>query len=172
MKAAHLVKIQRRIDRVTQILLPDEVHRGEVTDPEDRLKKLIKRIDGWPDLPEGSSWRSAVRDIVQVLEVDVPAMIEAVREANKARYDAERALSMRAGTTYQVTITSDAPIAVLRQEVVEPRIPEGTCGLAGPCTKHGNYACDDIEPAEPAPVGQITVTPVPFKINWKAGDRD
>ena len=24
---------------------------------------------------------------------------------------------------------------------------EGECGLPGPCTRHGNYACDEIEPA-------------------------
>ena len=172
MKAAHLVKIQNRVNRAVQILLPDEVARGEVADPEERLRRLIQRVGGWPDLPPGSSWRSAIRDIVTLLEVDVPAMIEAVREANKGRYDAERALRERAGTTYQVTITSDSPIGVLSQKVVEPEVPRGECGEPWPCRRHGHCACDEIEPAGEPPAGQIAVTAAPFEINWMPGQAD
>ena len=33
---------------------------------------------------------------------------------------------------------------------------EGECGLPGPCSKHGNYACDEIEPSgRSGPVRQI-----------------
>ena len=149
MKAAHLPKIAARLDRVLQVLLPEEVGRGPVTDPELRLKKLIQRVDGWPELPPGSSWRNAIQDIARILEQDVPDLIDAVREANQERDRAVRALSARAGTRYQVTITSDAPIAVLRQEIVEPPEPE---------------------PGEDRPVGQVTVTPEPFEINWRTPD--
>jgi hypothetical protein len=84
MKVAHLAKIQRRLDVAVATLLPESTSRGEVEAPGDRLRELLARLDsaeyegrGRPDI----GWRAAARDIVELLDVDVPALMEAVRVA-------------------------------------------------------------------------------------------
>lgn len=112
MKAAHLEKISKRAERALDLILPFEVSRGEVGDPKDRLGEIIRRVDGKRN-PE------LVNDIwalTELLETDVPAMIQAVRDAQAEVRQARRELSQRAGTTYRITITSDAPLGVFQEE--------------------------------------------------------
>lgn len=118
MKAEHLRKIAARAERVKQLLLPEAVMRGDVTDPQHRLRELIQRLGGREALGPGFPLRTAVADVVRFLETDIPEMIQAVRDAEEEAWQARRALSARAGTRYQVTITSDAPLAVSRPETV------------------------------------------------------
>jgi hypothetical protein len=125
MKEAHLRKVLDRTNRVRQFLLPDEVRRGEVEDPRKRLRKLLNRIEGYPDtLVEGQSLGSVTYDVVRFLETDMPEMVQAVRDANQAAREARRELARvvaeRAGTRYTVTITSDSPIGVTSGTVSEP----------------------------------------------------
>lgn len=50
-------------------------------------------------------------------------------------------------------VTDRHPVAVLdavTEVMSDQRL--GECGLPGPCTKHGNCACDDIRPAHEAKV--------------------
>jgi hypothetical protein len=47
---------------------------------------------------------------------------------------------------------------VSRQIYTENKI--GECGLPGPCTKHGNYACDDIKPGSTQPSVEWRRVPV------------
>jgi hypothetical protein len=119
MNAAHLKKVEARAERVRQLLLPLTVTRGDVGDPQDRLRELIKRIGGRDVIPQDVPLRAAVADVVRFLETDMPEMVQAVRDANAEAQQARRELSMRAGTRYQVTLMSDAPIGVAR-EVLEP----------------------------------------------------
>jgi hypothetical protein len=83
-KVAHLAKIQRRLDVAVATLLPESTSRGEVEASGDRLRELLARLDsaeydgrGRPEV----GWRQAVKDIVELLDVDVPALMEAVRVA-------------------------------------------------------------------------------------------
>lgn len=84
MKTSHLPKIERRLAVAVETLLPEMTSRGEAEAPGDRLRRLLARLDsaefegrGRP----GEGWRAAVRDIVELLDVDVPELIQAVREA-------------------------------------------------------------------------------------------
>jgi len=115
MKAAHLKKLEARAERVRQLLLPEQVHRGEVKDPQDRLREIISRVDGGDQRLS----RDVVYDIAQFLTVDMAEMIEAVREANREIIQARRDLAMRAGSKYKITIMSDSPLAVESREVAD-----------------------------------------------------
>jgi len=102
MKAVHIPKIERRLDVALAVLLPEKTSRGDVEAPGDRLRKLLARLDsvefegrGRPEV----GWRQAVKDIVQLLDVDVPELIDAVRAAQGAqrkycRYCGERRLGL------------------------------------------------------------------------------
>jgi hypothetical protein len=101
-KAAHIPKIERRLRIATETLLPEITSRGEVAAPGDRLRTLLARLDSAEFDGKGrpeSGWRSAVRDIVELLDVDVPELIDAVREAQGAqrkycRYCGERRVGL------------------------------------------------------------------------------
>jgi hypothetical protein len=87
MKAAHIPKIERRLAVAVETLLPESTSRGDVESPGDRLRRLLVRLDsaefdgkGRPEV----GWRAAVNDIVELLDVDVPDLIDAVREAQGA----------------------------------------------------------------------------------------
>jgi hypothetical protein len=87
-KAAHIVKIERRLRIATETLLPERVARGEVKAPDSRLRRVLTRLDsadydgrGRPE----SGWRQAVEDITTLLETDVPELIDAVRQAQGAQ---------------------------------------------------------------------------------------
>jgi hypothetical protein len=102
MKAAHIPKIERRLRIATETLLPEKTSRGEVEAPGDRLRKLLTRLDSAEFDGKGrpeTGWRSAVRDIVELLDTDVPKLIDAVREAQGAqrkycRYCGERRVGL------------------------------------------------------------------------------
>lgn len=88
MKAAHIVKIERRLRIAIETLLPERVARGEVRSPDSRLRRVLTRLDsadydgrGRPE----SGWRQAVEDIITLLETDVPELIDAVRQAQGAQ---------------------------------------------------------------------------------------
>lgn len=100
MKSAHLEKIEGRRRRVLQLLLPDEVARGEVGDPEDRLRELITRLGGRDALGPVFPLRDAVRNVRALLENDVPALMDAVREANT-----RNAVCRYCGEDYQPLLT-------------------------------------------------------------------
>jgi hypothetical protein len=88
MKSAHIPKIERRLRIATETLLPEKTSRGEAVAPGDRLRKLLARLDSAEFEGRGrpeSGWRSAVRDIVELLDTDVPELIDAVREAQGAQ---------------------------------------------------------------------------------------
>jgi hypothetical protein len=106
MKAAHIPKIERRLRIAVETLLPESTSRGEVEAPGDRLARLLARLDsaefdgkGRPEV----GWRSAARDIVELLDTDVPELIDAVREAQGAqrkycRYCGERRVGLLAAS--------------------------------------------------------------------------
>jgi hypothetical protein len=99
MKSSHLEKIEGRRLRVLELLLPDEVPRGEVADPERRLRELIGRLGGRDVLGPEFPLRTAVANVRQLLEEDLPELMAAVREANNAdparcRYCGERYLPL------------------------------------------------------------------------------
>jgi hypothetical protein len=119
-KTAHLRKLEARAERVRHLLLPEENAQGEVTDSQARLRDLVKRISGGRELAAGVTARQAVADLVQFLDVDLPEMIAAVRDAEESARQARRELSARAGATYRLVITSDAPLAVESHEVLDP----------------------------------------------------
>jgi hypothetical protein len=106
MRAAHIPKIQRRLDVAISVLLPESTSRGDVEAPGDRLARLLARLDS--DEYEGkgrpeSGWRQAAKDIVELLDVDVPELMDAVREAQGAqhkscRYCGERRLGLLAAS--------------------------------------------------------------------------
>jgi hypothetical protein len=101
-RAAHIPKIERRLRIAVETLLPESTSRGDVEAPGDRLRRLLARLDSAEFEGKGrpeSGWRSAVRDIVELLDVDVPELIDAVREAQGAqrkscRYCGERRLGL------------------------------------------------------------------------------
>jgi hypothetical protein len=98
-KTVHLEKIEGRRQRVLQVLLPDEVPRGEVADPEARLRELVIRLGGRDVLGPEFPLRTAVANIRQLLTEDLPDLMAAVREANNAdparcRYCGERHLPL------------------------------------------------------------------------------
>jgi hypothetical protein len=77
-KAAHILKIERRLHVAVEKILPEIASLGEAPDP---------------------GLRSAVRDIAELLETDVPDLIDAVRQAQGAqrkycRYCGERRLGL------------------------------------------------------------------------------
>jgi len=94
MKTAHLEKIEGRRRRVLQLLLPDEVARGEIGDPEDRLRELVRRLSGRDALGPDYPLRTAVENVRDLLETDIPELMDAVRAANTreaaCRYCGER----------------------------------------------------------------------------------
>lgn len=106
MRASHIPKIERRLALAVEVLLPETTSRGEVEAPGDRLRRLLARLDS--DEYEGkgrpeSGWRQAAKDIVTLLDVDVPALIDAVREAQGAqrkycRYCGERRIGLLAAS--------------------------------------------------------------------------
>lgn len=106
MKAAHIPKIERRLQVATETLLPEKTSRGEVEAPGDRLRRLLTRLDSTEYEGKGrpeSGWRAAVRDIVELLDVDVPELIDAVRQAQGAqrkycRYCGERRVGLLAAS--------------------------------------------------------------------------
>lgn len=88
MKAAHIPKIERRLAVAVETLLPEKTSRGEVEAPGDRLRKLLARLDSAEFDGKGrpeSGWRQAAQNIVQLLDVDIPELIDAVREAQGAQ---------------------------------------------------------------------------------------
>lgn len=103
MKTAHLEKIEGRRRRVLQLLLPDEVARGEVGDPEDRLRELITRLGGRDALGPEFPLRTAVENVRALLENDIPALMGAVREANS-----RNAACRYCGEGYQPLLTISA----------------------------------------------------------------
>lgn len=115
MKAAHLEKVAGRAERALSLLLPWEDNRGaEVDDPKERLRDIIKRVGGGT---ETSELRNDIWALTELLETDVPALIQAVRDAEAEARQARRDLAQRhAGSTYQVTVTSATPIAVEVQQ--------------------------------------------------------
>lgn len=102
MKTGHLPKIERRLRIAVETLLPESTSRGDVEAPGDRLRRLLARLDsaefdgrGRPEI----GWRQAVKDIVELLDVDVPELIDAVREAQGGqrkycRYCGERRVGL------------------------------------------------------------------------------
>jgi hypothetical protein len=92
MKSAHLPKIEARRDRVMAILLPPEVTRqhngenGQVLDPKKRLAEIITRVDSTERgaVTPNRTTRSDVEDLIRLLTVDVPELIDAVYEANSS----------------------------------------------------------------------------------------
>jgi hypothetical protein len=106
MKVAHLAKIERRLRVAVDALLPEKTSRGDVEAPGDRLRRLLARLDSMEY--EGRSrpevgWRQAVVDIVELLDVDVPELIQAVREAQGGqrrycRYCGERRVGLLVAT--------------------------------------------------------------------------
>jgi len=76
MKSAHLVKINRRRERLLDALLPEKTGRGEVDDPYARLQDIIRRVGAAADR---SGAALAVTDLATLLEDDVPGMITAIR---------------------------------------------------------------------------------------------
>lgn len=88
MKAAHIPKIERRLAVAIETLLPETTSRGDVEAPGDRLRKLLARLDSAEYDGKGrpeQGWRQAVKDIVTLLDVDVPELIDAVRQAQGAQ---------------------------------------------------------------------------------------
>lgn len=88
MKAAHLAKIKRRLDIAVTTLLPERTVRGEVLNPETRLRRLLARLDSAEFDGKGrpeSGWRQAANDIITLLDTDIPELIDAVREAQGAQ---------------------------------------------------------------------------------------
>lgn len=103
MKAAHLPKIEARRERVLQLLLPDAVPRGEIASPEDRLRELVLRLNGRDVFGPEFPLRTAVANVRQLLEEDIPELMDAVREAQGAqrkycRYCGERRLGLLAAS--------------------------------------------------------------------------
>lgn len=106
MKAAHIPKVERRLQVAVETLLPEKTSRGEVEAPGDRLRVLLARLDSAEFEGRGrpeTGWRSAVRDIVELLDTDVPELIDAVREAQGAqrkycRYCGEQRLGLLAAS--------------------------------------------------------------------------
>lgn len=105
MKSAHLEKIEDRRRRVLQMLLPDQApHTGglaDVADPEDRLRELVRRLGGREALGPAFPIKTAVANLRQLLETDLPELMAAVREADNAdparcRYCGERYLPLLA----------------------------------------------------------------------------
>ncbi len=102
MKAAHIPKIERRLRVARETLLPESTSRGEVQASGDRLRKLLARLDSAEFEGKGrpeSGWRAAAQDIVELLDVDVPELIDAVRQAQGAQrkycqYCGERRLGL------------------------------------------------------------------------------
>lgn len=102
MKAAHIPKIERRLAVAIETLLPEKTSRGDVEAPGDRLRRLLARLDSAEFEGRGrpeSGWRQAVKDIVELLDHDVPELIDAVREAQGAqrkycRYCRERRVGL------------------------------------------------------------------------------
>jgi hypothetical protein len=92
MKAVHLTKITTRLERVRQRLA---VH------------------------PVTSAWMKEDYDLPRLLDVDVPELIQAVRDAKAEAEEARRelALSKEAGARYQVTVYSESPMRVSRVEI-------------------------------------------------------
>lgn len=105
-KSAHIPKIERRLALAVEVLLPESTVRGEVMSPEVRLRKLLARLDSAEFEGKGrpeSGWRQAALNITQLLTVDVPELIDAVREAQGAqrkycRYCGERRLGLLAAS--------------------------------------------------------------------------
>jgi hypothetical protein len=105
-KAAHIPKVERRLAVAVATLLPESTSRGDVEAPGDRLRRLLARLDSAEFEGKGrpeSGWRSAVRDIVELLDNDVPELIDAVRQAQGAqrkycRYCGERRLGLLAAS--------------------------------------------------------------------------
>jgi hypothetical protein len=98
-KSVHLEKIEGRRQRVLQLLLPDEVPRGEVADPERRLRELVIRLGGRDAFGPQFPVKTAIANIRQLLTEDLPDLMAAVREANNAdparcRYCGERYLPL------------------------------------------------------------------------------
>jgi hypothetical protein len=110
MKAAHIQKVAARAERALELLLPFEDSRGDdVEDPKARLKDIIKRVDR----NSGGTASQLANDIwalTELLESDIPALIQALYDAQA---DARKAREQRAGSRYQVTLMSDAPMHVV-----------------------------------------------------------
>lgn len=120
MKPAHIKKISERTERVLGLLLPWDTSRGEVEDPKKRLRQMIVRIDG----ERSDDLVADVWAVTELLETDIPELIAALRESHREVAALRRELAGIAGNSYQVTITSDAPIKVhgvetLRSEPTE-----------------------------------------------------
>jgi hypothetical protein len=124
MKTGHLDKVAARAERALELLLPWNTARGEVADPRDRLKDIIRRVGG--PHRQGSEIANDIWALTELLETDVPELIQAVRDAQAEARDARAALTARAGDKYQIVIMSDAPIAVRQQETILARDQEGT----------------------------------------------
>jgi hypothetical protein len=85
------------------------------------LTKINARLERiWVQFENrGVPWGpAATADFTRLLETDIPELVQAVRDANAERDQARRELAQRAGTKYQVTVSSDAPIAVHREVIL------------------------------------------------------
>jgi hypothetical protein len=137
-KSAHLEKIEARRRRVLQLLLPDEVPRGETGDPEDRLRELVKRLGGRDVLGPGFPLRTAVENVRDLLETDIPELMDAVRAAN-----ARNARCRYCGEGYQPLLV----IAALE----DPDRPGGwQCRDVDGCEARMMRAGETVIPAEAA----------------------
>ena len=89
MKAVHLTKIATRLERVRNRMA---------------------------SAPATSAWMKEDYDLPRLIDVDIPDLIQAVREAkaDAAAARQELALSKEATTRYQVTVYSDSPMRVSR----------------------------------------------------------
>lgn len=114
MKPAHIRKIIERTERVLGLLLPWDTSRGEVEDPKKRLRQMIVRIDG----ERSDDLAADVWAVTELLETDIPELIAALRKSQQEVTALRRELAGTAGNSYQVTITSDAPIKVREVETV------------------------------------------------------
>ncbi len=82
------------------------------------------RVEGAPGTGEPDREFRVMLTVVElVTEEAAVRALEEVREAGEER--------ARRGIPWQVTVH------------------DGECGLPGPCTAHGNYACDEIKPGPP-----------------------
>lgn len=132
MKAAHLIKIQARADRVKQMLLPDVIIRAgtetEIADPKKRMRGFLRELTGKISGTYQESQNANVAELERFLDVDIPELIQGVRDANREAMEARRELTAvlaeRAGIKYRLVITSDAPIGV-EKAVIQPdeRVP-------------------------------------------------
>jgi hypothetical protein len=118
----HLKKVEERGRLARELLFPQQVSRGMIADPKERLRQLILKVGGREllGLPPDYPLRTSIENLERFLREDVPELIAAVADAQNAARQARLDLAARAGSRYTVTLSSDAPVAVTMREVVPP----------------------------------------------------